>query len=82
MRFQIEVDYDIVLMFEPTAREYSLRAGEIITVEWFDGTEQGMVRLTEGVIEVSATVGGYTRAWDSQGVEIYVGPESGDESRI
>jgi hypothetical protein len=50
-------------------------------VEWFGGGDDGMLSMEAGQFVVAAPSGGYTRAWDSNGVEIYVGPESGPEAR-
>ncbi|GCD41241.1 hypothetical protein GKJPGBOP_00894 [Streptomyces paromomycinus] len=81
MRFVIRTDRPVVVAFEPTAAEYFLEPGEDIVVEWFGEGGDGMVSLESANFVVSAPSGGYSRAWDSNGVEIYIGPESGPEAR-
>ncbi|MDX3644640.1 hypothetical protein [Streptomyces sp. MB09-02B] len=81
MRFIIRADKAMVVAFEPTAAEFSLEPGKKIIVEWLGGGEDGMVSLEAGTFVVAAPTGGHTRAWDADGVEIYVGPDSGPEAR-
>ncbi|GHJ47512.1 hypothetical protein Cs7R123_48540 [Catellatospora sp. TT07R-123] len=80
MRFTLQSDREITVVFEPTAEEYTLPANGPIAVEWVDGTGEGVVSLEAGVLIVCARSGGYTRAWIKGGSEIYVGPESGPDS--
>ncbi|MFD0200197.1 MULTISPECIES: hypothetical protein [Saccharothrix] len=80
MRFVIRADRRIVVAFEPTAEEFPLQPGETIVVEWFARHEDGMVSLEADNFVVAAPTGGYTRAWRSDGSEIYIGPESGPDS--
>ncbi|MFF9147177.1 hypothetical protein ACF1BN_20175 [Streptomyces sp. NPDC014861] len=80
MRFLIEADRQMTVVFEPTAEEFRLSAGETIVVEWFAESEDGMVSMEAGMFIVSAPRGGYTRAWRGDGTEIYIGPESGSEA--
>lgn len=80
MRFVIRTDRRIVVAFEPTAAEYALEPGRSIVVEWPEGGDDGMVFLEAENLVVAAPSGGYSKAWDSDGVEIYVGPESGPEA--
>jgi hypothetical protein len=80
MRFMVSVDERTVLAFEPTGAEYVLEPAKKIFVEWFSGTDPGMVALESGKLVIWAQGGGYTRAWDLEGNEIYIGPESGDNS--
>ncbi|MFD9950070.1 hypothetical protein ACFWYW_56110 [Nonomuraea sp. NPDC059023] len=80
MKFHIKTDKKITVAFEPTAAEYELNAGEKILVEWFEGGDDGQVSLESDEFVIWAPGGGYTRAWNSNGVEIYIGPESGPES--
>lgn len=81
MRFAIRADRHITVAFEPTAAECVLEPGRGITVEWFEGSEDGMVSIEAENLVVSAPSGGYSRAWDADNVEIYIGPESGPEAR-
>ncbi|PKV83323.1 hypothetical protein [Streptomyces sp. TLI_146] len=81
MRFIIRADRDITVAFEPTAAEYALAPGRQIVVEWPEGGDDGMVSMEADDFVVTAPTGGYTRAWDAEGVEIYVGPESGPDAR-
>jgi hypothetical protein len=76
MRFLIRSDREIVVAFEPTAAEYQLQPGATISVEWSGGGQDGMVCLEADNLVVWAPGGGHTRAWDSDGVEIHVGPQS------
>ncbi|WP_234899753.1 hypothetical protein [Streptomyces filamentosus] len=76
----IHADRQVVVAFEPTAAEFSLLENEMITVEWFAESEDGMVSMEGDNLVVSAPSGGYTRAWRRDGTEIYVGPESGSEA--
>ncbi|MGW0708650.1 hypothetical protein ACWD4G_22310 [Streptomyces sp. NPDC002643] len=80
MRFVIRADREVVLAFEPTAAEYALEPGRPVVVEWFGQGDDGMVSLESGDLVVAAPSGGYTRAWDSDGAEIYIGPESGPDA--
>lgn len=80
MRFVIRADRPVVVAFEPTAAERLLEPGETIVVEWFGGGDDGMVSMEAGCFVVAAPSGGYTKAWDSDGMEIYIGPESGPEA--
>lgn len=79
MRFILRSDQRIVVAFEPTAAEYTLEPREKIVVEWSAGAD-GMVSLEAGDLVVNAPVGGYTRAWTWDGVEIDIGPESGPDA--
>ncbi|MFV2118030.1 hypothetical protein ACE14D_06130 [Streptomyces sp. Act-28] len=81
MRFVICADRRIVVAFEPTAAEYVLEPGNRVIVEWFGGGDDGMVSMEAEDFVVAAPSGGYTRAWDSSGMEIYIGPESGPDAR-
>lgn len=81
MRFVIRADRRIVVAFEPTAAEHELEPGVLLIVEWFEGGDDGMVSMEAENFVVAAPTGGYTRAWDADGVEIYIGPESGPDSR-
>ncbi len=81
MRFVIRADRRIVVAFEPTAAEFTLEPGMHIIVEWIDGGDDGMVSMEAENFVVSAPTGGYTRAWHDEGVEIYIGPESGADAR-
>jgi hypothetical protein len=81
MRFAIRADRNITVAFEPTAAECMLESGRTIIVEWFGGGEDGMVSMEAENFVVSAPSGGYTRAWDAEGEEIYIGPESGPDAR-
>jgi hypothetical protein len=58
-----------------------LEPGKPIIVEWFGGGDDGMMSLEAENFVVAAPSGGYSRAWDADGVEIYIGPESGPEAR-
>jgi hypothetical protein len=77
MRFMIRSDKEVTVAFEPTAEEYTLSPGATIWVEWVDGGEDGMVAFEAGMFVVWAPGGGYTRAWNIDGTEIYTGPQSG-----
>ncbi len=81
MRFLIRSDRCVTVAFEPTAAEYTLEQGKTITVEWPAGGDDGMVSLEADFFVVSAPSGGYNRAWGDDGVEIYIGPESGPDAR-
>jgi hypothetical protein len=81
MRFVIHADRPIVVAFEPTAAECMLEPGRAMTVEWFGGGDDGMVSLEAENFVVAAPTGGYSRAWDADGVEIYIGPQSGPDAR-
>jgi len=81
VRFVISSDREIVVAFEPTAAEYVLRPGQHINVEWFGGGDDGTVQLDAANLVVWAPSGGYNRAWDQVGVEIYIGPESGPDAQ-
>lgn len=50
-------------------------------MEWFGGREGGMVSMEAKSFVVSAPSSGYTRAWDADGEEIYIGSESGPDAR-
>lgn len=77
MRFVICADRRITVAFEPTAAERVLEPGKSIIVEWFGGGTDGMISLEVDNFVVAAPSGGYSRAWDADGAEIYIGPESG-----
>ncbi|MFB7173282.1 hypothetical protein ACFCYM_21025 [Streptomyces sp. NPDC056254] len=77
MQFHLVTDIPITVVFEPTGQEHRLDAGQAVLVRWFDG-DDGAVHWTDGHIVVYAPTSGYTRAWDSDGMEIDIGPESVD----
>ncbi|MEU5693043.1 hypothetical protein [Actinosynnema sp. NPDC020468] len=81
MRFVIRSDRQVVVAFEPTAAEYVLEPGATVAVEWFGEREDGMVSLEAGKFVIAAPTAGYIRAWDRDGVEIYIGPESGPDAQ-
>lgn len=66
---------NLKIIFEPTAAEYELRKGKHIRVYWI-GNEEGIIRVKASIFEVWAPSDGYTRAWEEDGAEIYIGPES------
>jgi hypothetical protein len=70
----------MLVAFEPTAAEFNLPAGDAITVRWQGSAEDGIVGFEAGQLVVHAPTGGYTRAWDAAGAEIYIGPESGPDA--
>lgn len=80
MRFVIRADRCIMVAFEPTAAECTLEPGRPIVVEWFGGGDGGMVSVESETFVVAAPSGGYSRAWDADGMEIYIGPESGADA--
>ncbi|MDT0267659.1 hypothetical protein RM844_15330 [Streptomyces sp. DSM 44915] len=80
MRFVVRADRSIVVAFEPTAAEHRLEPGSVMTVEWFGGGDDGMVSMEAEYLVIAAPTGGYTRAWESDGMEIYIGAESGSEA--
>ncbi len=80
MRFTMRTDRHIAVAFEPTAAEYMLEPGRPIAVEWFGGGDDGMVSMESGALIVAAPAGGHSRAWDADGREIYIGPESGPDA--
>ncbi|GLZ76711.1 hypothetical protein Afil01_15180 [Actinorhabdospora filicis] len=80
MRFKVCSDRATVVVFEPTADEHRLDAGATITIEWPAGGDDGLVSVVGDMLVVWAPSGGYTRAWRSDGTEIYVGPESGPDA--
>jgi len=80
MRFAIRADRRVTVAFEPTAAEYLLEPGEIVTVEWPGESGDGMVSMESEYFVVAAPSGGYNRAWRSDGKEIYIGPESGADA--
>jgi hypothetical protein len=77
MRFFITADREAVVVFEPTAAEFTLGAGDEIAVSWYSTHGDGIVALDAGEIVIHAPTGGFTRAWESSGREIHIGPESG-----
>ncbi|MFB7288673.1 hypothetical protein [Actinacidiphila glaucinigra] len=79
MRFLIKADRRMVVVFEPTAAEYVMEPGKNIAVEWLGDSEDGMVSFEAEDFVVHAPSGGYSKAWDSEGIEIYIGPESGPD---
>ncbi|SNR86372.1 hypothetical protein [Actinacidiphila glaucinigra] len=81
MRFLINADRRMVVVFEPTAAEYVMEPGKHVVVEWFNGGDDGMVSFEAEDFVVHAPSGGCTRAWDYEGTEIYIGPESGPDAR-
>ncbi|MFI6474853.1 hypothetical protein ACIBL5_31855 [Streptomyces sp. NPDC050516] len=80
MRFVIRTDRPVTVAFEPTAAECALEPGRPIVVEWFGEGDDGMVSMEAENFVVAAPSGGYSRAWDADGLEIYIGPESGPEA--
>ncbi|MFD5148163.1 hypothetical protein [Streptomyces sp. NPDC058401] len=77
MRFRLGTDKTVTVVFEPSAAEHTLEAGESIIIEWFDGIrDDGFVRLDADCLVVDAPSHGYTRAWEENGEEIYVGSDS------
>lgn len=79
-RFVVESDENLTLVFEPAAEEYALDPGESVLVEWSGGHGPGTIKRAAGDLVIWPPDGGLTRAWRSDGSEIYVGPESGPES--
>ncbi|MDX2649391.1 hypothetical protein PV341_38670 [Streptomyces sp. PA03-1a] len=81
MRFLINADRRMVVVFEPAAAEYVMEPDKDVVVEWFGDGDDGMVSFEAEDFVVHAPSGGYNRAWDSEGIEIYIGPESGPDAR-
>ncbi|MEV6399412.1 hypothetical protein AB0M39_32270 [Streptomyces sp. NPDC051907] len=81
MKFLLNADRDMTVVFEPTAEEYALSPGETITVQWYGPGEDGMVSMENGDFVVHAPTAGHSRAWRSDGVEIYLGPDSGPDAQ-
>jgi hypothetical protein len=62
MRFTVRSDRRVTVVFEPTAQEYTLAAGEAITVEWSGKPDSGMIELAGGEIVIQAPTAGCNRA--------------------
>lgn len=77
----IGADRRTVVVFEPTAAEFTLEAHDRISVAWVGGSDPGSISLEAGDLVVWTPAGGYTRAWQSDGTEVHVGPESGPDAR-
>lgn len=76
MRFLIRSDKATIVAFEPTAERFLLEPNVNITVEWFGSGDDGMVAIEGEYLVVHAPRFSYTRAWDAEGNEIYIGPQS------
>ncbi|MFE5613231.1 hypothetical protein, partial [Streptomyces sp. NPDC056540] len=79
MQFSLQTDTPVLAFFEPTGQQYELDPGDPVLVKFFGG-EDGEIRWFKGAIIIIAPTYGYTRAWDSDGDEIDIGPESGGET--
>lgn len=74
--FKVAVDRDTPIVFEPTGADYELRKGRSIRILWVGDGDEGIIRIQSGVMEIWAPSDGYTRAWEENGAEVYIGPES------
>jgi hypothetical protein len=81
MRFIVATDRTITVAFEPSAAEHQMQPGDEVTVEWRGDVEDGRVEIERGQLVVHTPTAGHARAWNSAGVELYVGPDSGPLAR-
>ncbi|MGW7355961.1 hypothetical protein ACWGI0_04585 [Streptomyces sp. NPDC054802] len=74
MRIRVSAANDpLTVQFEPSGMEYELAPGEHMDVEWpqiAPDEVAGDIDHGAGMVTISARGTGFTRAWDTAGIEV------------